>query len=79
MWPYKPVFRFLGWGVSETEAAMEANRQVPLGDVHSVSESVCALALPLQLSQIFLSLLWQELMPMAMTHPQPLSARVQPA
>lgn len=40
MWPYKPVFRFLGWGVSETEAAAEANRQVPLGDVHPVSESV---------------------------------------
>lgn len=80
---------FSGWGLGD-QGSRGSQEISPFGDIHSrvlgsqpgASTSLSVLLSsphPSQLSLIFLPLLWQGLMPLAMTHPQLLSAQVQPA
>lgn len=87
MWPYRTDLRFLGRGTSNQGSSGDQETS-PLGDIHSrvlgsqpgASMHLHPFSLPLQLSLTLLpSLLWQGLMPLAMTHPQLLSTQPQPA
>lgn len=79
MWPYRSVLGLLGWEPQRLRQPWRSRAKALWGvSIQNLGVSSSSWPLSPALTDLPLSLLWQELMSLAMTHPQPLSAQAQP-